>query len=292
MNFFVFLFSVHLLLFSSEKEILDPFGFHQNKNFSRQNILIAGMENLPEYDNRESGEPGLVDYFSNIVFENTLCKCGGPSRCTRGCVRNGVFPQLRCYGRRTKRERCTRYVHAAIMNTVYAFFDEHCPPFDSDSCDKMKAGQGTLCDQGFIFPSALCLLSLDGEDRYKIIEKRSVRSGCKGWFRHNKNLIFVDVLTETGENLTIPLFQRIDMPEYLGDLPKGSIIVSKSDSVHGHVEIKTDKKECGRDGKDTCFCSDFCTSRKGGYRWPFRPQTVFQWNPEFVYYFEKNGQSI
>ena len=281
----------HLVPFISQR--LSAYG---NPSFRPQ----GSMAQAREYDfthaifySQKFEKPGIVDYFSNVIFENSSCKCPGSDRCTRGCLKNGVSPQFQCTKRKSRKKRCMRHVNAAIMSTVYAFFDEHCPngPFDRDSCLKTKA-QGTLCDQAFIFTSALCGLNLDGEDRYKMIKSREVRLKCRGWWRHNKKLIFVNILTKTGESLTIPLFQKIDMPEDPEDLPEGSIIVSKSENRHGHIEIKTSRRECGKEGSDLCFCSDFCQSHKGEYKWPFRPQVIFQWNPEFVYYFEKNEQSI
>ena len=38
---------------------------------------------------------------------------------------------------------------------------------------------------------------------------------------------------------------------------------SASQSPYGHVEIKTNKKTCGKDKDEACFCSDFCESRTG-----------------------------
>ena len=267
-------------MFPEPVKVISP---KRKYGFLYANLLSQGAEDLP----------GLVEYFSNIAFENSTCRCPGNNRCTRGCVKGGVLPQVQCWGKRTRRGRCMRYVNAAIMSTVYSFFDRYCPnrPFDYLSCLDSQAEQGTLCDQGFIFPSALCGLSLDGEDRYDLIESRGVRRRCRNWFKHNKRLFFVNSLGRgERESLEIPLFQRIEIPEDPEDLPEGAIIVSKSHSIHGHTEIKTNRRECGKGKKDFCFCSDFCDSRKGGYKWPLKPQVVFQWHPEFIRYFENNEQ--
>lgn len=236
---------------------------------------------------QEPVESELIDYFSKLIFENTSCRCPGNNRCTRGCVKGGVLPQLRCRGRKNRTRPisyCMGYVNGAIMGTVHSFFDRYCPnqPFNYASCLDTRGGEGNLCEQGFVFPSALCSLGLDGEDRFHLIRNRSIRRNCKNWFRHNGRLIFVRVSEEQGKQREVPLFQEIDMPENPEDLPDGAIIIAASDSIHGHVEIKTGRRECGKGGKDICFCSDFCDSRKGGYKWPFRPKVVFQWHPEFV----------
>lgn len=244
---------------------------------------------------QEPVESELVDYFSNLIFENTSCRCRGNNRCTRGCVKGGVLPQVRCRGRKNRKKttlRCMGYVNGAIMATVHSYFDKYCPnqPFSYVSCLDTKGGEGTLCEQGFVFPSALCGLNLDGKGRFNLIRNKSVRKNCKNWFRHNGKLVFVDVSEQNGNWQEVPLFQKIDMPEDPEDLPSGTIIVSASDSIHGHIEIKTDKRECGKKKKDICFCSDFCDSRKGGYKWPFRPQVVFQWHPEFIRLFGNSGK--
>ena len=234
----------------------------------------------------------MIDYFSDTIFENSSCKCSGNTRCTRGCKIDAVFPQIRCRGKKNKNRSlsyCMRYTNGAIMSTLHTFFGKSCPnnSFNYKLClTSAENKKNTLCDQSFIFPSALCGLSLDGQDRYKIIRNKRVRSRCRQWLEHNRRLTTVEVLGQDGQVLKkIPLFQKIDMPKDPEDLPKGSIIVSKSDSIHGHVEIKTNRRECGVKAKDFCFCSDFCDARNGGYRWPFKPQVVFQWNPEFIHYF-------
>ena len=154
----------------------------------------------------------MIGYFSDTIFENSSCKCQGNSRCTRGCKKDGVFPQIRCRGKKNKDislSYCMRYTNGAIMNTLHTFLGRYCPndPFDYDLClDSAESRKNTLCDQSFVFPSALCGLSLDGQDRYKIIRHKRVRSRCRRWLRHNKKLTVFEILGQDGQVLKKSLY--------------------------------------------------------------------------------------
>ena len=251
----------------------------------------------------------MTDYLSNSVFEMAACKCEpGNDRCTRGCGRPGASPLLDCKGDKSKSEswsKCMRHTLSAMMKTIHEFIGRYCPnyPFEYAVCDKgAKSGKPSICDQGFVLPSALCALNLDGEDRYSMIKDREpkeyfnkaknqimktapVLKSCEKWKGHNKALTTVVILDGEGQPKRVPLFQKADMPADPEDLPDGSIVVMESNSRHGHIEIKTNKKDCGG---NVCFCSDYCDSRKGGYQPPFKPLIAFQWNPEVLKYFEDN----
>ena len=265
------------------------------------------LKSIASFDQIERTE--MTDYLSDSVFEISACKCEpGNDRCTRGCGKPGSPPLLDCKGDKPQGKswkKCMRHVLSSMMKTIHEFMGKHCPnyPFDYGACDK-GGGAGAkspICDQGFVMPSALCALNLDGKDRYSLIEDtepikdrrgrpavtKPVSKSCEEWKSHNKSLTEVVILDDEGQPKKIPLFQKIDMPEDPEDLPDGSIVVMSSRSPHGHVEIKTNKNKCG-DGEDVCFCSDYCASRKGGYKPPFKPLAAFQWNPEALKYFEEN----
>ena len=70
-------------------------------------------------------------------------------------------------------------------------------------------------------------------------------------------------------------------------IPRSAVIITKSNDKHGHVEVKTSRKECGKNKDQTCFCSDYCRERVK-YRWPFKVLAVYQWNPEIIQYMKDN----
>ena len=257
----------------------------------------------------------LVNYFSDNIFENSTCKCTGNDGCTKGCQhsrhlnRRQSPPINRCKGKKPRelsKAKCARHVTGAIMKTIHHFLAKYCSDINkSVSEDRNDYAQcvedfnsnkeKNICEHGFIFPSALCAINLDGQstDDYKKITNRKVRNKCKAWNKHNKLLLSINLKQDDGTVKAVPLFKKIP-PEKIeqfqndtSQIPQGSIIVSKSPSRHGHVEIKTNKNKCGSDGKQPCFCSDFCRDRSA-YNEAFSIQSVFQWNPEIIKHMKEN----
>ena len=120
---------------------------------------------------------------------------------------------------------------------------------------------------------------------YDSISDRGVRSECKSWDRYNQSLLAVNVSFDSEEVIIIPLFKKISPErnkEFQRDpsqIPTGAVIVTKFFDKSGHVEIKTDWNECGKDKTQTCFCSDYCRER---LRYEYPVLAVFEWNPEFI----------
>ena len=65
------------------------------------------------------------------------------------------------------------------------------------------------------------------------------------------------------------LFEEIEVPMTTGGridserIPEGAVVVMTSSNIHGHAEIKTNRRDCGKNKDEICFCSDFCSSREG-----------------------------
>ncbi len=266
-------------------------------------------------DTNQDLDEDILNYFSNNIFENSTCKCTGNDGCTKGCQhsrhlnRKQSPPINRCKGKKPmelSKAKCARHVTGAIMKTIHHFLAKYCSDINkSVSEDRNDYAQcvenfnsnkeKNICEHGFIFPSALCAINLDGQstDDYKKITNRKVRNKCKAWNNHNKLLLSINLKQDDGTVKEVPLFKKIS-PEKIeqfqndaSQIPQGSIIVSKSPSRHGHIEIKTNKNKCGSHGNQPCFCSDFCRDRSA-YNETFSIQSVFQWNPEIIKYMKEN----
>ena len=235
----------------------------------------------------------MTNYLSDTVFDLTSCaECHpGNDLCTRGCGKEnddtpGVSDCIegkddkgnRIYPPRTKsQDSCMAFVNSSIMRTIHEFIGKHCLnyPFDRNECVAVADGEKPapkeesgipFCGKGFVFPSALCALNLDGGDRYdqikdtkpkpyRHVDKRTgkvemrmttpVLKRCQDWAKGNQELTTVSIPDGQGGLKTVPLFQKVEMPDDPEDLPEGSIVVMNTRSRHGHVEIKTNKKECG-----------------------------------------------
>ncbi len=279
----------------------------------------SGVAREVEGLNRIVGESSgnteeLVDYFSNNIFENSKCNCTGNDGCTKGCQhsrhldRTESPPVNRCRGQKPmglSKAKCARHVTGAIMKTVHHFLGRYCEGIDKISENRNDYAQcvedfdsnqeKNICEHGIIFPSALCALNLDGQsaDAYNNIGNRGVRNKCKAWNGHNEALLSINIKQDDGTLKRVPLFKKMS-PDKLGQfqsdtsqIPPGSIVVSKSPSRHGHVEIKTNRNECGPGNNQACFCSDYCRDRQA-YDETFNVQAVFQWNPEIVKYIKEN----
>ncbi|MCZ0932783.1 MAG: hypothetical protein OXJ52_06505 [Oligoflexia bacterium] len=243
---------------------------------------------------RKSEDSDLVKYLSKQAYDNSACKCGGNDACTRGCKKRGKWPpHLKCRGNKSKNKStkfCMRHVNGILTDTINTFFGRYCEdnyPFDREKCldihKKNLKEQTNICTKSFVFPSALCALNLDGKDRYQSIKNKRIKRKCEKFeYRYNHNIKTIKLISDDGKRIEeTPLFEEITMPEDPNDLPTGAIVVMKSGSKHGHIEIKTDKQECNG---SYCFCSDYCASRSGGYTPPFKPVAVFRWNPKVLEY--------
>ena len=254
-------------------------------------------------------ENKLVKDISKTIFEISTCRCEGNNGCTRGCkmsdqIDKEDIPKIRrCYGKKFSSKStkyCTRYVKAAIMNVVEAFLSPYCKEYSpykgyqqciEDFNSDIMNSRVNICQHSYVFHSALCMLNLDGKDSsiYNNISDKQIRRNCKAWDNYNQMLYSISFPVLDLED--IPLFKIIDPEKYpdfqrdTSQIPTGAIIVSKSESVHGHVEIKTNQTLCGPNKSSVCFCSDFCLERKK-YTWPFKVLAVYEWNPEFLEYFE------
>ena len=254
----------------------------------------------------------ILGYFSDIVFENSFCKCQGNNGCTRGCVLASLldkdqYPPIRkCEGKKPTDSSsffCARHITGAIMTIIHNFLADHCKKTnggiledttDYQQCvnnfrEDLKINNTNICRHSFIFPSALCMLNLDGQSahNYNSIPNEDVRLKCKRWNRYNQSLLAVNASLYNGEIRIIPLFKKISPEknkEFQMDprkIPNGAIIITKSHLKYGHVEVKTDRNECGKNKTQTCFCSDFCQER---LRYNQPVLAVFEWNSEFIRY--------
>ena len=256
----------------------------------------------------------MLEYFLDIIFENSFCRCQGNNGCTRGCRLAGLLnqdqypPVRKCVGKKSIRNsfsNCARHITGAIMAVAHDFLVHHCESLYGgiiesvvgyQQCvdnfrEDVKNKNTNICRNSFIFPSALCMLNLDGQSArvYNVIPHKSIRSKCKSWNRYNQSLLTVNNLLYGG--IKIPLFKKISHRENRAfqkdprKIPEGAIIITKSHLKHGHVEVKTNRDECGKNKNQICFCSDYCRERSK-YDWPVL--AVFEWNPEFMRYVDSH----
>jgi len=77
----------------------------------------------------------VLEYFLDIVFENSFCRCQGNNGCTRGCrlaalLDKDRYPPVRkCMGKKSIRNsfsNCARHVTGAIMAVAHDFLVNHC----------------------------------------------------------------------------------------------------------------------------------------------------------------------
>ena len=254
----------------------------------------------------------MVRYFLNVIYENTFCRCGDNNGCTRGCRLPGYLeekhypPVRRCVGRKSNTrpsKDCAQHVNGAIMTVIHDVLYFHCRfsiggrlenKAEYDQCDdhfirNERSDNVNICWNGLKFESALCMLNLDGQstDVYNVISNRRIRRNCKNWDRYNQLLLAVNASSYYGYVSVIPMFKRLpsernkEFRKNPSQIPEGAIIVAKSRNKHGHVEVKTNRQECGKDKNLTCFCSDFCRER---IQYDYSVLAVFEWNPEFIRY--------
>ena len=244
----------------------------------------------------------VVNYFVDTLVKNATCYCQGNNGCTRGCrpsseLASGQSSSVRkCVGKKDlskTKARCARHVNSAITNTIEAFFSPYCMKLAphikgyqqciEDFTTDVSTRNINTCQHAFIFPSALCMLNLSGNNFSAYdnsISNKRVREACKSWDLYNQNLYTLSI---PYFDKSASLFKKVSADKYEeygknpSKIPVGSIIVSKSQSRHGHVEVRTDKMLCGRDKKQICFCSDYCRERDS-YRWPYKILAVYEWN--------------
>jgi len=256
------------------------------------NHVIDSQQETSLFDNVEEEEPQNIDYslnfitrLSNTLYENSSCSCNNNDDCTRGCSKQkGTCTGRKAINKVTK--YCMRHVTGSIMDTM----DVYCKKMNKDTpknqcleeikeIQENQDSKNNICRQSLFYPSALCVLNLDGQNRItpQTIKSRSVRNNCRYYNTYNGNLrYFYSKIDNEYQQLPLFIEVPIEKPE---TLPFGTIIVLESSNPNGHVEVKTNKKIC--DG-DYCFCSDFCVSRKGDWKSPYKPLVAFRWNPLFI----------
>ena len=230
----------------------------------------------------------FIQSLSDTIYENSFCSCRNNEDCTRGCSHTNNS----CRGSKVSSkptEYCMRHITGSIMHVI----DRYCRKMnkhvsreqcleDMEQLTERQASKYNICRQSLFYPSALCVLNIDGQNRINsnTIKSKSVRNNCIYYNKINDSLRYF-YTSFSGELQRLPIFIEIPFSRDPESLPDGSIIVLQSSNPNGHVEIKTNKKAC----KDSyCFCSDFCVSRKGGWKHPFKPLAVFKWNPLFINY--------
>ena len=304
-----------------------PYLFRQNQAVSSSRTqkrdwigsltYIHQINDLPAEDSDNSSalyDSQFVNYFVDTLFQNTACYCEGNNGCTRGCRPVSGLLRFsrsvrRCLGQKPvsqTKARCARHVNSSILNTVEAFFSAHCEKSAPSikgyhQCVKdfnkdISKQSINICQHAFVFPSALCMLNLSGDSfsAYRMIADKKVKTSCQRWDLYNRHLYSLPVPDLGGE---IPLFVKIPEEKYKefkkapSKIPIGAVIVSKSQSRHGHVEVRTNKMLCGKDKTEICFCSDYCEERKN-YIWPYKMQAVYQWNPRLLEYIDQTAEAV
>ena len=255
---------------------------------------------------------------SDILFVNSGCRCEGNDGCKRGCrfessLSRHQSPLIRkCTNPKPisrSSANCARHVTGAIMAVIHELLLDHCKNTE-DGIFKDKIGYDqcvdnfhkdvadnniNICRHGFKFEHAFCMLNLDGQSThmYESIpdEDGNIKQKCKRWDPYNQFLLTLNTSSHSGKITAIPLFKKISSKRYKefqnhpGKIPNGAIVITKLRRSDGHVEVKTDRNECGKDKNQTCFCSDYCTKRSA-YTHPIL--AVFEWNPDFIEYANKN----
>ena len=252
----------------------------------------------------------MVEYFSDTVFDNASCKCEGNDACKRGCkpgseISNNESPPVgKCTGEKPMEKsisRCMRYVTNAIMNTTHKFLKKYCDDKNIGTLHNRKdygqcvrkftypSSENSICKNGFVFPSALCALNLDGKssNSFNKIKDNFVKRRCQKWNLFNQSLTSIPIKKDDGSVENIPLFKKMPVSSDTSKIPGGAIIVTQSPGRHGHIEIKTNKNTCGRDKNQPCFCSDYCRARPE-YNNPFKVEAIFQWNPKALEYIQQS----
>ena len=258
-------------------------------------------------------------YFLDVIYANSFCKCDGNNGCTRGCRlvndldREQYPPVRKCRNKKLSNrstDNCAKHVTGAIMTFIHSTLFVHCNSLSGQVSQNLKSYEQcvvsfkkdvrnknvSICRHGFRFSSAFCFLNLDGQsfDLYDSIPHRGIRGVCKNWDFYNQLLLHVDASAYYGKPTIIPMFKKIPFEKIASEkngkwqvdpnkIPIGSIIVSESEfnNPHGHVEVKTDKSECGNDKSQICFCSDFCRER---LEYSKSVLAVYEWSPSFMVY--------
>ena len=237
------------------------------ENCEKKNSDIADIDKALK---SARDQEDIVQFFSDTVFDNAKCTCDGNNACKRGCqtkvARNQSPPVVKCKGpRRDPSEstgKCMRYVTGAIMSVVRQKLAIYCnensqnTKKDYNQCMqdfRFPSPKNNICRNGFVFPSGLCALNLDGKSAgdFQNIKDSEVREECEMWDQLNQSLVTFPVKQANGDVKQVPLFKKMDLKknqEFQKDpskIPEGAIVVMKSKSRHGHAEIKTSKNNCG-----------------------------------------------
>lgn len=282
----------------------------ENCTVTQDGHLDCGESSISDQNVEKSNylykDQTLVEYFLDTIYTNAGCECQINDGCTRGCPlesnldEDHPLPIRKCERKKSMRsstKNCALHTTGAIMAVVNESLSDHCKNEDIigyGQCVKnfakdIKNNNINICQHGFRFPFAFCMLNLDGQSfhLYDSISTKSLKSICKNWDQYNQSLLAVNVPLYDGGIMIIPLFKKISPEknkEFQRDpskIPKGAIIITKLNLEYGHVEVKTDRNECGKNKTQTCFCSDFCTERT---QYPSPVFAVFEWHPEFIRY--------
>ena len=197
------------------------------------------------------------------------------------------------------------YHHACIHQECRGALDLN----SCDKCSNIPEQPRGICNQSLSLPHALCALNLDGKDRLgvnngkKIDIDSSVFQSCKNVEAEGEHNTALKSILVDGKDQ--PLFIESETARFkpeteqgteqgtkeldLTSLKDGDIVVMKSRSRSGHIEVKVPREKCEQEGPGVCFCSDFCELREE-YTGSFKPQVVFQFNPKVTRHLESLKQ--
>ena len=171
----------------------------------------------------------ILSYFLDIIFENSGRKCKPNDGCTRGYIstsylgRNQSYHPVRrkCTGQKSIRNssgNCAKHITGAIMTLINESLSIHCENesiVNYNQCVKyfngdIKNNNISICQHGFTFPSAFCMLNLDGQSfhLYDAISDKNIQSKCKNGDRYNQLLLTLNVPLHDGGMMPIPLFKK------------------------------------------------------------------------------------
>ena len=263
--------------------------FQSSQNFD----LFEQEENKTHFNSLEaSSENHYIDYGQNFIeklsktiFENSSCHCGNNTSCTRGCSKETGT----CTGTKdssTPTDWCLRHITGSIMHVMEQYCKKMGKTISKNQCtkeveiSKKTDGKYNICRQSLFYPSPLCFLNMDGQNRINssTISNSSIRNKCIEEDSLTANLRYF-YAKKNNQLQKLPIF--IETPfDNLEDLPFGSIIVFKSTNPNGHIEIKTTQLSSNN---TPYFCSDYCVPRKKkGWSKKHTPVVAFRWNPLFI----------
>ena len=254
--------------------------FEQEENKTHFNTLKASST-TPSINYGQN----FIEKLSKTLFENSSCYCRNNGNCIRGCSKEtGTCTGSKAIGKFTK--SCTRHITGSIMHIMEQYCKKMGKTISKDQCEKdveiskKTDGKYNICRQSLFYPSALCYLNMDGQNRINssTISDKKIRKKCISEDSLTANLRYF-YAKKNNQLQKLPIF--IEFPfDNLEDLPFGSIIVFKSTNPNGHIEIKTTQLSSNN---TPYFCSDYCVPRKKkGWSKNHTPLVAFRWNPLFI----------